>query len=359
MASRTSGRAGSIMPTRPTRVSPARAARRAARRRRSATGAWRRRAHERPPPPTRSAGAIARDRSSSSSAATSPPILTVSHSGTSPSIAPLVKATQSGSPTWSSSRDGRAQRLGDVVDAGGQRMNGGHPLAVGVERQLEDARQGDLADPSSPDRSAGRRRRAPSRWGHRSAAAVVGDRGVVAQRATGEQQAQRGLVAQRLGARSAAADRGGRAGRRPCRARRPSSGSGSACPVLSEQIVVTEPSVSTAYRRRMSALLASIRWAPRARVMVTTAGRLSGIAATARLTAVSSNVVEILAPQQADPEDEQHDDARHQRQPLDERVEPLLQRRPTGRRRRATGRRPDRARTPCRWRSPPASPGRR
>ena len=60
-------------------------------------------------------------------------------------------------------------------------------------------------------------------------------------------------------------------------------------PVLSEQIVVTDPSVSTAYSRRMRALLASIRWAPRVRVMVTTAGRLSGIAATARLTAVSSS----------------------------------------------------------------------
>ena len=60
-------------------------------------------------------------------------------------------------------------------------------------------------------------------------------------------------------------------------------------PVLSEQIVVTDPSVSTAYSRRMSARSASIRCAPRARVMVTTAGRLSGIAATARLTAVSNN----------------------------------------------------------------------
>ena len=100
-------------------------------------------------------------------------------------------------------------------------------------------------------------------------------------------------------------------------------------PVLSEQMVVTEPSVSTAYRRRMSALPASMRWAPSARVIVTTAGRLSGMAATARLTAVSSSVSSVLAPQHPEPEDDQHDRAGDQRQALDERVEPLLQRRPT------------------------------
>ena len=56
-------------------------------------------------------------------------------------------------------------------------------------------------------------------------------------------------------------------------------------PVLSEQIVVTEPSVSTAGSRRMSARRRTMRCAPRASEMVTTAGSPSGTAATARLTA--------------------------------------------------------------------------
>ena len=59
-------------------------------------------------------------------------------------------------------------------------------------------------------------------------------------------------------------------------------------PVLSEQMTVTEPSVSTAGSLRMRAWRLSMRWAPRARAMVTTAGRPSGTAATAMLMAVSS-----------------------------------------------------------------------
>ena len=57
-------------------------------------------------------------------------------------------------------------------------------------------------------------------------------------------------------------------------------------PVLSEQIQVTDPRVSTAGRRRTSALWWAMRRAPRARVTATTAGRASGTAATARLIAV-------------------------------------------------------------------------
>ena len=57
-------------------------------------------------------------------------------------------------------------------------------------------------------------------------------------------------------------------------------------PVLSEQITVTEPSVSTAGSFRMSALRFSIFCAPSARAIVTTAGSPSGTAATAMLTAV-------------------------------------------------------------------------
>ncbi len=59
-------------------------------------------------------------------------------------------------------------------------------------------------------------------------------------------------------------------------------------PVLSEQITVTEPSVSTAGSLRISALRLSMRCAPSASAMVTTAGRPSGTAATAIAIAVSS-----------------------------------------------------------------------
>ena len=57
-------------------------------------------------------------------------------------------------------------------------------------------------------------------------------------------------------------------------------------PVLSEQMVVTEPSVSTEGSRRTSALTATMRRAPSASSTVTTAGSASGMAATARLMAV-------------------------------------------------------------------------
>ena len=57
-------------------------------------------------------------------------------------------------------------------------------------------------------------------------------------------------------------------------------------PVLSEQITVAAPSASTADSFRTRAFRRTIRWTPRARLIVTIAGRPSGIAATARLTAV-------------------------------------------------------------------------
>ena len=55
-------------------------------------------------------------------------------------------------------------------------------------------------------------------------------------------------------------------------------------PVLSEQITETEPSVSIAGRRRTIALRRAIACTPTARVMVSTAGSPSGIAATERPT---------------------------------------------------------------------------
>jgi len=57
-------------------------------------------------------------------------------------------------------------------------------------------------------------------------------------------------------------------------------------PVLSEQITVTEPSVSTAGSLRTRARRWAMRPAPSASAIVTTAGSPSGMAATARLTAV-------------------------------------------------------------------------
>ena len=60
-------------------------------------------------------------------------------------------------------------------------------------------------------------------------------------------------------------------------------------PVLSEQITVTDPRVSTAGSLRINALRRSIRCAPSARVMVTTAGNPSGTAATAIAIAVKNS----------------------------------------------------------------------
>ena len=55
-------------------------------------------------------------------------------------------------------------------------------------------------------------------------------------------------------------------------------------PVLSEQMRDTEPSVSTAGRRRMMALRCAMRCTPIASVMVMSAGRPSGIIDTAMPT---------------------------------------------------------------------------
>ena len=60
-------------------------------------------------------------------------------------------------------------------------------------------------------------------------------------------------------------------------------------PVLSEQITVTEPRVSTAGSLQISAWRLSRRCATNQRSMVTSAVRASGAAASARLTADSSN----------------------------------------------------------------------
>ena len=57
-------------------------------------------------------------------------------------------------------------------------------------------------------------------------------------------------------------------------------------PVLSEQMTEAQPSVSTAGRRRMMAFFLTMRCTPMARTIVTIAGRPSGMAETARDTAV-------------------------------------------------------------------------
>ena len=72
-------------------------------------------------------------------------------------------------------------------------------------------------------------------------------------------------------------------------------------PVLSEQMTVTEPSVSTAGRRRMMALRRAMRSTPIASVIVMTAGRPSGMAATASADRGQEHLAEAVAADQ-DPE---------------------------------------------------------
>ena len=67
-------------------------------------------------------------------------------------------------------------------------------------------------------------------------------------------------------------------------------------PVLSVQITVAEPSVSTAASLRMMAPRLAMRCMPRASVMVVIAGSPSGIAATARLTASRRSSCHELSP---------------------------------------------------------------
>jgi len=57
-------------------------------------------------------------------------------------------------------------------------------------------------------------------------------------------------------------------------------------PVLSEQMTVQQPSVSTEGSLRMTALRFTILRVPSARQSVMTAGRPSGMAATPRATAI-------------------------------------------------------------------------
>ncbi|GAO23679.1 unintegrated signal peptide [Alicycliphilus sp. B1] len=71
-------------------------------------------------------------------------------------------------------------------------------------------------------------------------------------------------------------------------------------PVLSEQITVTEPSVSTAGRCRMIAWWCAMRRTPRASVMVMMAGSPSGMADAASATAIM-NMSEGACPRQSTP----------------------------------------------------------
>ena len=75
-------------------------------------------------------------------------------------------------------------------------------------------------------------------------------------------------------------------------------------PVLSVQMKLTEPSVSTAGSRRTKALRRAMARAPRASIIVITAGRASGMAATARLSAVSSMSRRRLPPPDAEGEED-------------------------------------------------------
>lgn len=57
-------------------------------------------------------------------------------------------------------------------------------------------------------------------------------------------------------------------------------------PVLSEQMTDVQPKVSTDGKDRTMAFFLAIRLVPRAKQVVITAGKPSGIAATARATAI-------------------------------------------------------------------------
>lgn len=57
-------------------------------------------------------------------------------------------------------------------------------------------------------------------------------------------------------------------------------------PVLSEQMTVVHPRVSTLGSERTIAFFLAMRRVPKAKHVVMTAGRPSGIAATARATAI-------------------------------------------------------------------------
>ena len=67
-------------------------------------------------------------------------------------------------------------------------------------------------------------------------------------------------------------------------------------PVLSEQMVVTEPNVSTAGNLRIKAFWRTIRWVPSAKVTVITAGKPSGTTATAILKETSKSSRKLLKP---------------------------------------------------------------
>ena len=57
-------------------------------------------------------------------------------------------------------------------------------------------------------------------------------------------------------------------------------------PVLSEQMTEVQPSVSTDGRLRTMAFFLAMRRVPRAKQVVMTAGKPSGMAATAKATAI-------------------------------------------------------------------------
>ena len=98
-------------------------------------------------------------------------------------------------------------------------------------------------------------------------------------------------------------------------------------PVLSEQITVVDPSVSTEWSRLTMALCFAIWLTPTASVTVTTAGRPSGMAATANATAPSSGVGDVDALGHLEHEHQGHGDAGDHGQPGAEPVELHLERR--------------------------------
>ena len=101
-------------------------------------------------------------------------------------------------------------------------------------------------------------------------------------------------------------------------------------PVLSEQITDVDPRVSTEWRRFTMACCLAIREIPMARVTVTTAGRPSGMAATARATAPEGGVGEVGALDHLQHEHQADGDPGDHGQALAQPVELALQRRVAG-----------------------------
>ena len=98
-------------------------------------------------------------------------------------------------------------------------------------------------------------------------------------------------------------------------------------PVLSEQIADVEPRVSTERSRFTIAPLAASACVPSESTVVTTAGSPVGMAATARLIPIEEELVEVVAVDEPEDDDERQRDAGHGREQDGQLVELARERR--------------------------------